>query len=502
MSLKRDALANYLGQAWGAAMALAFIPVYIRYLGIESYGLVGLFAVIQTCMTLLDFGMTPTLNREMAKFRASIVPAKEIIDLLRTFEIVVAVLGGAIFLGLWGASDWLARDWLKPSAVTAQEASLAISVMALVVATRFVESVYKGALLGLGKQVWFNSVASVFATLRWAGAAAAVAFVSPTLYAFFLTQAIVSLGSLLVLAAKVWRTLPALPVRPRFSRPALRSVQRFAAGMAGLSVLTLVLTQADKIILSRLLPLGDFAYYTLVATICSAVYLLVAPLTQALFPRLVALHASQEKSRFASLYHLASQTVTVLVAPLCMVLVLHGAGLVFLWSGDAALAHNSGSLLSVFALGAFLNALMYMPSQAQVAAGWTGLQLRMNALASIVLVWALLVYVPRFGVMGAAVIWVGLNVFYVIFGIAFMHQRILEGEMKRWYLSDIVRPLGAGLAWALVLLPAAPSALESRSRWLAYLATVAMGSWLASLLAAPDVRARLFDNVRALHSAR
>ena len=40
MSLKKNILANCLGQGWSAVMGLAFIPLYIRYLGMEAYGLI------------------------------------------------------------------------------------------------------------------------------------------------------------------------------------------------------------------------------------------------------------------------------------------------------------------------------------------------------------------------------------------------------------------------------------------------------------------------------
>ena len=68
--LKRNLIANYLGQGWTAIMGLVFIPLYIKYLGIESYGLIGLFGVLQAWLSLLDMGMTPTLSREMARFTA------------------------------------------------------------------------------------------------------------------------------------------------------------------------------------------------------------------------------------------------------------------------------------------------------------------------------------------------------------------------------------------------------------------------------------------------
>lgn len=47
MAFKRNLIANYLGQSWTALMGLAFIPLYIKYLGIEAYGLIGLFALLQ-----------------------------------------------------------------------------------------------------------------------------------------------------------------------------------------------------------------------------------------------------------------------------------------------------------------------------------------------------------------------------------------------------------------------------------------------------------------------
>ena len=59
MSLRRDVLANYLGQGWQVIMALAFVPLYIKYLGIEAYGLIGIFVVIQAWLSLFDMGMKP-----------------------------------------------------------------------------------------------------------------------------------------------------------------------------------------------------------------------------------------------------------------------------------------------------------------------------------------------------------------------------------------------------------------------------------------------------------
>lgn len=56
MTLKKNIFSNYFGAGWVALMTLAFIPLYIRYLWIEAYGLIGIFAMLQGLLSLLDFG--------------------------------------------------------------------------------------------------------------------------------------------------------------------------------------------------------------------------------------------------------------------------------------------------------------------------------------------------------------------------------------------------------------------------------------------------------------
>ena len=79
-------------------MSLAFVPLYIKYLGIEAYGLIGIFVMLQAWLTLLDMGMKPALAREMARFTGGGHDAQSVWDLLRSIEIVA--LGIAVLIGL------------------------------------------------------------------------------------------------------------------------------------------------------------------------------------------------------------------------------------------------------------------------------------------------------------------------------------------------------------------------------------------------------------------
>ncbi len=137
VSIKRNIAANYVGQGVASLLSLALVPVYIRYLGIEAYSLVGLFAVIQAWMALLDAGMAPTLGREMARFTAGTVTVQAIRDLLRSIETLYLGMAALVALSLTWAADFLARHWLNIDRLPVEVVIGALSMLGVVVAQRF-----------------------------------------------------------------------------------------------------------------------------------------------------------------------------------------------------------------------------------------------------------------------------------------------------------------------------------------------------------------------------
>lgn len=43
MSLKKNTIANYIGQGYTILIAIVFLPLYLHYLSADAYGLVGFF---------------------------------------------------------------------------------------------------------------------------------------------------------------------------------------------------------------------------------------------------------------------------------------------------------------------------------------------------------------------------------------------------------------------------------------------------------------------------
>ncbi len=467
--LKRNILANFAGSGWMILLNLAFVPVYLRLMGIEAYGLVGVFAILQAALNLLDMGLSPTINREMARYLTRPEKSQEARDLVRTLEVgywgVAVLIGGAVIT----LAPLVARHWVQADQLSPETVQQAVTIMGVVAACQWPLSFYTGGMQGLHKQVLLNGINAGMATMRFGGAAVVLWLVSPTITAFFVWQIFTSAVHTSLVTFVFWRCLPAAPRPPRIQATLLRMIGRFAGGMSAITVTTFILTQLDKIILSKLLPLEKFGYYALASVVTGGLTMLINPIFTAFFPTFSSLVAKGDDATLQQLYHRGCQLISVTILPAAVVIAFFSHEILLLWTGNSATADNTYLIVSLLITGTALNGLTYLPHGLQLAHGWTTLAFYTNAVAILILAPLLIVLVPRYGAVGAAGVWVALNSGYVLIQIQLMHRRLLRGEQWRWYLDDLGLPLVAVLMVAGVarwLLPVTERASMITFAWI------------------------------------
>src|SRR4051794_10581234 len=129
--LRWNAIANLVGTVWSPILGMALVPLYLRYLGNEAYGLVGLYAVVQTSLTIFDLGLGLTLTRGMARFsvRDDAVVAQR--DLLRTVEVVYWFVAAILGIAIYVCAEPLARYWIHPGSLPLHVVVRAVQLMGL-----------------------------------------------------------------------------------------------------------------------------------------------------------------------------------------------------------------------------------------------------------------------------------------------------------------------------------------------------------------------------------
>jgi O-antigen/teichoic acid export membrane protein len=495
-TLRRNVLVNVLGSGWLAVVQFIVVPIYLQLLGIEGYALIGFFVTLQGALRILDLGLASTVNRELARYSVSPALAVESKDFARTFEVFYWIVAAFIAAGLWALSPAIARHWLQDGALPDGILVDAVRSMGLLAAAQWPLSLYQGALLGLERQPLLNAIRASMATITAAAGVLALIFIQRSVTVFFLSQLAVAVVHVLVMKLALWRSLPRTGAAPRIRVRLFSGVYRFALGVSGITICSLVLTQADKVVLSKALTLEQFGYYSLASVAASALAAMNAPVFNAVFPRLTVLVAQRHEVTLRPLFRLASQAVAVATVPVALVIALFASEIVTLWTREAATGYQVGPILSILIIGTAFNTLMNLPYALQLAHGWTRLAFGINFIFALLIVPALLTAVAREGALGAAAVWAVLNLTYVLVGVPATHRRLF-GDTGWYWFADVMRVLVAALAvvglWRLLYFaqPVSPLTL-----------VVVIAAALSGTLAAAAVSTRLREWTLTYLSAR
>jgi O-antigen/teichoic acid export membrane protein len=431
----RDLFSNAAAQAWAALLTLVFVPVYLRLLGTEAYGVIAFFTALQAAFAFLDLGLSATATREFATQRDRPHEPSSAF-LLVTLERVYGGIGVAIALGIAALSHWIATEWLNAPGLNPTSVTIATLAFGLSVAVRWPTALYAGVLRGQGRHLALNTAQISIATIRHVGAATALVTVSPSVTTFTLWQAIAACVELGWLRMAAW--LPVRRVHPDLSsaHDVLRRVWRFSAAVTLASTLATILKQADKLVLSGAVPVREMAYYGVASMLATTVFIVVVPFQNTALPVLTKLWHDGDQIALAAAFHRYAQLVAFVASPVASVLVFFAPDLLWVWTRAPDVAENAAKVLVLLGLAGMLNTMMHMPYALQLACGLTGVAIWNNAVSVLLFVPVSIWSIGRLGIVGPALTWCVFNVGYYSITPIFIHRRVLRGHLWNWRLND------------------------------------------------------------------
>jgi O-antigen/teichoic acid export membrane protein len=501
LSLKKNILASYVTQIYVTLVGILILPLYLKYMGAEAYGLVGFFTMLQAWFNLLDMGLTPTVARETARFRGGATDALSYRRLLRALQLIffaVALLGGGV---MFVFSGLISDGWLKVQTLPLAQVQLALQLMAVGMALRWMSGLYRGCISGSERLVWLGGFNAFVATLRFLGVLPVLIWVGPSPAVFFTYQLLVAVVELAGLAAKAFGLFPAVPPGSQLGwSPALlfkpiKPVLKFSLTIAFTSSVWVLVTQTDKLVLSKLLPLADYGYFTLAVLAASGVMMISGPISGALLPRMARLQAEADEAGLISLYRSATQMVAVIAIPACLVLVFFSEQVLLAWTGDGHAAAQASPILRLYALGNGFLTMAAFPYYLQFAKGDLKLHLIGNAVFLLLLIPSLVWATWQYGATGAGYAWLGANAVYFFSWVPMVHMRFLKGLHRNWLIQDLggIIALTSTVAVVVAAMVSFPT-----DRFLLIASLLGIGAilMLVSAFASSWARAKLITKVR------
>ena len=431
---------SIFSRGWAAGLALLAVPLYLRFIGIEAYGVVGFFTSFSILVGFLDLGLGATLTRELTRVSAGAGTLADGRDVVRTFELAYAFIALMIGLLVIFCSVPVAQHWVKAQALDRAEIAQALALAGIALACQWPSNLYSAGLAGVHRQAQLGIATMVFSTFRVALTLTAVWW-NPSLESFFWAQIVSMLLQTFGMRWLLWSSLVLAGHRPMPQMSIIRSSFHFAGGMTGIAITSIILTQADKVILSNVLNLADFGIYAVAGTLATGLYMLISPMYSVMYPRFSSLVHAGDTPKLIDLFHTSSQVMAALVMPVAMVIALYAHEVLFIWTGDAGLSQQGSGILAFLIAGNALNGLLNIPFAIQIAFGWTSLPFWLNVIFITTLVPTILWATINYGAIGAAAVWFLLNFLCLLIVPHLMHHVLLPREKVGWYVNAFLIPI-------------------------------------------------------------
>ena len=453
---------NFFSGLWLALLIIIVTPLYVSKLGLELYGILSLWMVLQALMNILDFGLGATIIKEFSHSSQSQNDIKNRLDLLRTTEILYWVISFIVLLFMLFFSIQFSESWLKFEINHNINLIKIMILMSLTLFFQFPNVLYLNGLIGLQDHKLMNLVQIVGNTIKFTGGYV-VLIINVDLSLFFLIQIFVALLQTYMSRYFLWRKISINSLaKPSFNIGLIKKTLSFSVGMSLTSIGAVLLSNIDRIVISKLLSTSDLGRYGIAFTATGFLQLAIQPFYRSFFPRFSELHSRGEINKLKSEYFSSCELISILIISMGCICYLYANEIFALWMGNYDKSTIQVFRLLIIAISC--SGLGWLPAAFQQSHGWTSLHVKM-IFGSIIIGLPLIVFaIKTFGVVGGTVIWLIHGISEITLGLWLMHKKLLIGELFIWFKKVIIHPIVIALPityLSAILKPANVSAFES-----------------------------------------
>lgn len=412
-----------------AVLTIVITPLQVRLLGLEAFGVIGLIATLQIVFTALDFGLASTVTREIAADHS--IKKVNSRPLLQTTSTVFWVLGIATGAVVAMFSEALASRWLQSQGLSPADVAKSITVVALYLAMRWPVSLYTGVLTGLQRMDLLNGLKVANGLVRLGGGCL-VLLVHKSLFSYLLWTSV----SAVVEVASYWictnRVFPSLPMRPRITLSALTPVLQYSLGMNGLAITTVIIVQADRLFISKMLSLYELGAYSLAHSTSYITASFISAIGAALLPAYASSFGKDSRHNLKLEYEKAAQFLLYSSGLIVFPFIFHGQSILRLWVGEPG-ASSASLPLALLSVGFWGSAVVSNAFQLAIASGSPGKVLRISFFSAPIYLLVLFGAITKFGILGAASAWAILNIGYVVLIVPLAHRNYLNSSAAPFF---------------------------------------------------------------------
>jgi O-antigen/teichoic acid export membrane protein len=430
--LSKNIIYNFIGQ--GLLLILGFVAVkYIfKQLGEDALGIIYFTVMLNSLASVvLEMGICATTVREVAGcFEEE--PAY-ISELIRTFSLFFWSAYVLISFAVYVLAPVMVEKWIN---LTTMDAATAIYVLRILGITSLValpKSLYVSLFRGLQRMEFNNIIDVVTSGLQQFGIILILALGGNLFKVVYWFAACYLLRILIYLVCSAHFFSPRALV-PGYSLAVVKRNIGYSLKMMSLSFLLAIHKQADKVIVSKLLSIGTFGYYSFAYSSVSRGALVTGAIAQAAFPYFSALSQKGDRNRLITQYHKLQDLLCFATVPLFAAIPFASLPL-FSYLFNEQVARMLLLPITLLCVSFYMNGTLRMASTFTVSTGKPEIVVKLNSFALFILLPITIVLIYQFGLTGAALSWVFYYIFAYVYAVPRICVECLKIPTEKWYLQ-------------------------------------------------------------------
>lgn len=441
MTLKKNTLINYISRGYLGLVGILVSPILIHMLGSESFGLIAVFSLIQTWLQLLDLGLSNTLTRESAKYQAGAYKKNDFNNLIKYVKFFYLIIFFIIMIAGFLFSEAIAVRWLNTKELVISDVMLYTYIMIFCISIRWLSVPFRSVLVGLSAHKSLAKIDMVMATYRSPICVVFLYVFGGELFSYFLIQlshSIIVLVWLYISSAKYIKlenekNNTSCKVEEELD---YKKVVVFTLQMLLTTVVWLIVSQFDKLYLSKVSLLSEYGMFTIAVQLSSIIMILSSPFSVALLPKLVQLKEKKDTSEYENVYITSFHFLMSILIPVCCVITFFSYEILLLWTQSTEIAIYGNVIVKLYVIGNLLLAISGFAYYILFSNGNLKPHVYMSIISAAIIIPAYILVINRYGAVGSAVVWVAYNFILILVWIPYV--QIKQSSLKvtfEFYLS-------------------------------------------------------------------
>jgi O-antigen/teichoic acid export membrane protein len=401
--LARNTIWNLLGNGAPLLIAVVAIPILIRELGKDRFGILALVWAVIGYASLFDLGLGRALTQMVAQ-KLGADEHDDVPGLVWTSLILMTMLGVVGGIVMAAVSPWLVDRALHVPSALQTETLRSFYLLSFSVPIVVGTAGLRGFLEAHQRFDVVNYLRIPTGIFAFAGPLLALPFSKtlPPVVAILLLGRIASWIAYLLFCMRI---SPALRERILWHRHAVGPLMKFGGWMTVSNVIGPIMVTMDRFVIGAVLSVTAVAYYATPYEAITRLWIIPSSVVAVVFPAFSATFAG-DRERTAALYDRSVKYILISLFPVVLTVILFAPEILRVWLGAEFAAHSTAPL-QWLTIGVFVSSLSLVPLALVQGSGRPDLTAKLHMLELPIYLIALFLLIQSHGIEGAALAWTG-----------------------------------------------------------------------------------------------